>query len=105
MRRYDVVSFVFAAGLVMAAIGHTQGHTPAGKSLTVSGTLIDTKCFSMDTRNRGDDHFTEMGEMKGCGTLCARLGIPVGVLAGKDEVWILVTPSQDLADHIGQTAR
>lgn len=27
------------------------------------------------------------------------------MLTASDEVWILVTPTQDLADHVGQTAR
>ncbi len=108
MRRLTAALLVvIAAGVV--AIAHSQqkmsmGGAP-GKSITVSGTLIDTKCYSMNAKNKGNDHITPMGDMKGCGTLCANLGIPVAVLTAKNAVWILVTPSKDLADHIGAAAR
>jgi len=106
MRRLLSVSLVLiAAAGALPAVGHSKDSMSKTKSITVSGSLIDTKCYSMDSRNMGNDHITPRGEMKGCGTLCAKLGIPVGVLTGKNEVWVLVTPSQDLADHIGEEAR
>jgi hypothetical protein len=106
MRRFLLVSLVLiTAAAALPTIGYSKGSKGGRRSITLSGSLIDTKCFSMDARNQGNDHLTPMGEMKGCGTLCARLGIPVGLLAGKNEVWVLVTPAQDLADHIGQQAR
>ncbi len=106
MRRLVVVSAVLiGAAIALSAIGYAQGKMPKQKSITVTGTLIDTKCYSMDSRNKGNDHVTEMGEMKGCGTLCANLGIPVGVLTDKNMVWVLVTPSKDLADHVGKQGR
>ena len=106
MRRLVVVSlFVIAVAVVVSAIGYTQGMMAKQKSTTVSGSLIDTKCYSMNARNKGMDHVTPMGEMKGCGAICARLGIPVAVLTAKNEVWVLVTPSTDLADFVGKEAR
>ena len=76
-----------------------------GKPLVVTGTLIDTKCYSLDHRNTAVDHVTPHGEMKGCAGICANLGIPVAVLTSKGVVWTLVTPSKDLADHMGKIAR
>ena len=75
------------------------------KTITVTGQLIDTKCFSMNEMNKGPDHTTMKGEMKGCATLCAKLGIPVAVLTEKGDAWTLVTPAQDLAEHMGSKAR
>lgn len=106
MRRITVMVLLTAAiGLVLAAVAFSQGGMSKGKSVTVTGTLIDTKCYSMDGRNKGKDHMTMHGEMKGCATLCANLGIPVAVLTSKGEVWTLVTPSKDLADHMAENAR
>jgi hypothetical protein len=98
-------SLIVAAAVVFATLGHAQGGMGAGKVTTVSGRLVDTKCYSMMSVNVGMDHQTPHGEMKGCGALCARLGIPVGVLTAKKEVWLLVTPATDLADFVGKEAR
>jgi len=106
MRRLVVVSsLVIAVAVAMSAIGYSQGMMAKQKSTTIAGSLVDTKCFSMNPANKGMDHMTPMGEMKGCGALCARLGIPVGVLTAKKEVIVLVTPSTDLADFVGKEAR
>lgn len=106
MRHLIVVSsLVIASVVAVSAVGYSQGMKSKQKSTTIVGSLIDTKCYSMDARNKGMDHITPMGEMKGCGAICARLGIPVAVLTAKKEVWVLVTPSTDLADFVGQEAR
>lgn len=104
MRRVTwAVLLAAAVGLAAAATFSQSG--AKGKPVTVTGTLIDTKCYSMDVRNKRMDHQTPKGEMKGCAALCANLGIPVAVLTAKGEVWTLVTPSKDLADHMGATCR
>ena len=102
-----MLSVLMAMSIVVGggvATVHAQAMAP-GKTITVTGTLIDTKCYSMDHRNKGVDHQTPHGEMKDCAKLCARLGIPVAILTGGDEVVTLVTPAQDLVEHMGQTAR
>ncbi len=107
MRRL-VVTCIVAAAVAISSISSAQEKMSMASSkgrTTVSGTLIDTKCYSMNRKNKGNDHITEMGEMKGCGTLCANLGIPVGVLTASNTVWVLVTPSKDLATSIGSMAR
>ncbi len=106
MRRLTVNTLLIVAlGVAVTAVGYSQSAMPKGKAITVTGTLIDTKCYSMDARNTGKDHQTPHGEMKGCAALCANLGIPVAVLTRKGEVWTLVTPSKDLADHMAETTR
>ena len=106
MRRFTVtILLTTALGITVAAVAFSQAGMSKGKPITVTGTLIDTKCYSMDARNKGKDHQTPHGEMKGCAALCANLGIPVAVLTSKGEVWTLVTPSKDLADHMAETCR
>ncbi len=106
MRRFTVmILLTLALGAVLTAVAFSQGGMTKGKPITVTGTLIDTKCYSMDARNKGKDHQTPHGGMKGCAALCANLGIPVAVLTSKGEVWTLVAPSKDLADHMAETAR
>ena len=101
----SITLLTLVLGVTLTAVAYSQGSMPKGKSITVTGTLIDTKCFSMDARNKGKDHQTPHGEMQGCAALCANLGIPVAVLASKGEVWTLVTPSKDLAGHMAETCR
>jgi hypothetical protein len=99
---------LFAAAVAVASapmVAHAQKHAAAGKTVTVSGILVDTKCYPMDPRNKAVSHRTPGGEMKDCAKLCGRLGIPVAILTDKGEVWTLVTPTQDLADHMGEPAR
>ncbi len=74
------------------------------KSMTVMGTFIDTKCYAADHNNIGNDH----GGMKGCGTTCARGGIPVGILVNGEKggkVLVLLAPSKAFADYIGMEGR
>ncbi len=106
MRRLTLPILLTAVlGIAVAALAFSQSGMSKGKTITVTGTLIDTKCYSMDARNKGQDHQTPHGEMKGCAALCANLGIPVAVLTSKGEVWTLVTPSKDLAGHMAETCR
>lgn len=106
MRRFTgIVLLTAGLGIALAAVALSQSGMSKGKPVTVTGTLIDTKCYSMDARNRSADHQTPKGEMKGCAALCAGLGIPVAVLTSKGEVWTLVTPSKDLVDHMAKSCR
>jgi hypothetical protein len=106
MRRITgVVLLSVALGAAVASVAFSQAGMAKGKQITVTGTFIDTKCYSMNSMNKGKDHQTMKGEMKGCAALCANLGIPVAVMTNKGEVWTLVTPSKDLAVHMAETTR
>ena len=35
---------------------------------TIEGTLVDTKCYSMDARNVSNDHVTPKGTLPKCAT-------------------------------------
>ncbi len=74
------------------------------KAKTYSGILVDTKCYGMNNDNVTNDH----GDMKGCAVMCAKMGIPVGLLIdGKKggKVYVLAIPAPSLADHMGKWAR
>ncbi len=76
---------------------------PTPGSVTVAGTLIDSKCYGLDHANTGNDH-----TMPACGSACATMGLPVAVLEGGQQdakVYLLVTASAPLADHMAKEVR
>ena len=83
------------------------------KEVTVSGTLVDTKCYGMNHDNVANEHTVpmadgKMGSMPNCATACANMGIPVGLLKdGKKDgdVFVLIVPSNALADRMAKEAR
>ena len=103
------VSLVLTAGLAafvalasLVAAQEKQEKKPA--PVTITGTLVDTKCYAMDSENFTNDH----GDIKACGTACANMSIPVGIVKdGKkgDPAVILLAPSKSFADHVGRTVR
>jgi len=85
----------------------------APDEVTVSGKLIDTKCYGMNHGNLDNDHMVpgkdgKMMTVPTCATACASMGIPVGILEGgkKDaKVLVLITPAGALANHQSKEAR
>ncbi len=78
--------------------------------VTVEGTFIDTKCYGMNKMNAENTHTVpgkdgKMMEMPNCATACANMGIPTGLLTSNGDVVILVTPTNQLADHMAKEAR
>ncbi len=74
------------------------------KVKTYPGILVDTKCYGMNNDNITIDH----GKMKECAVMCAKMGIPVGLLIdGKKggKVYVLTVAAPSLADHMGKWAR
>ena len=84
--------------------GNMQGNT-------YSGSLVDSKCFSMMPKmNAGNEH-TVMGpkgkpmKVKACASACASMGIPVGLLAENGEMYILALPAGQLSAQMAKKAR
>ncbi len=72
-----------------------------GAGQTVTGILVDTKCYVADHANITNKH----GDMEDCGTICAKSGIPVGVVEGGKaggKLHILLISSHGLAPHVGK---
>lgn len=105
MRRAFVVGLALAVVMPIAAIGYAQMSAPKGKTVTVTGVLIDSKCYSMSATNKGQDHDTPKGKMANCAAACAKMGLPVAVLTDKGDVYVLVAPSLNFADHMAREAR
>lgn len=77
---------------------------------TIQGKLVDTKCYGMSEMNAENTHKVpgqegKMMDMPKCATACANMGIPTGVLAEDGTVTILVTPTNQLAEHMAKEAR
>ncbi len=85
------------AVVVVAALGAALF---AQKAQTVSGTLVDLKCYKAGGF-KGNEH---MGNPT-CGTMCAKSGIPVAILDAKGNVNTILAPAPQFADHIGKEAR
>ena len=89
---------ILTLALVLAvAVGVALAKGPT----TIEGTLVDTKCYFADAANKSNDH----GPVKGCGTMCAKAGSPVGILTAAGKHYPLVVPSPAVAEHVGQTVR
>lgn len=65
------------------------------------GTLVDAACYATDTTQFGNDHL----DMKKCGTACLKMGKPAGIVTADKKFYILLAPSPDIADYVGQTIR
>lgn len=96
MRRTTILTLalVLAAGVSTALAGGE------GEGKTIEGTLVDAKCY-LRMGATGDDH---MG-MKGCGTMCAKKGQPVGLLTAEGKYYPLVVPAPQIAEHVGHMLR
>ncbi len=85
---------------------------PAPAVVTVSGKLIDTKCYGMDNANMEDEHAVMQDGKKvqvpACATACASMTIPVGLLKDGEQggkVYVLITPANQLASHMAKETR
>lgn len=99
--------------LVCAVVFVLVATVPAPNPVTVTGTLVDTKCYGMNKDNVMNTHAAEMeggemGEVPNCATACATMGIPVGVLEGgaeEGQVYVLIAPATAFAEYMAKEAR
>lgn len=75
-----------------------------GPQISVSGVLVDTRCYSADQRNVQDEHYMGSAKVKGCATACAKMGIPVAMLDG-GLLYTVAAPAPALAPYMAQQAR
>ena len=68
-----------------------------GKTVTLTGTLVDINCYLKDGHTT-DDH----DSMKRCGRDCLKEGLPAGVLVDK-KLYVLVFPGPVFSDYVGKT--
>lgn len=92
-----VLALALTVGVFSALAGGMGGKT-------VEGTLVDSKCY-LGMGAEGNDHKTPGGDMPGCGTMCAKMGIPTGLLTADGKYLTLAVPSLKVANYVGQTVR
>jgi hypothetical protein len=66
-----------------------------------TGSLVDASCYLTDSSQSGNEH---MG-MKECGMACLKMGRPAGILTADKRFLVLVAPSPDIAEYVGQPIR
>lgn len=91
-----VLLVAFASTFVLFA----QEKKADDKSATVTGTLVDLTCYAK-AGFLTNDH----GGMKNCGSMCAKGGLPVGVVDSEENVHLLAAPSPGYADYIGEEVK
>ncbi len=104
--------FVLAIGtfFVTATAFKVSSHDK-GEGKTYSGTLVDSKCYSMMPKaNAGNDHMTmgengKMMEVKGCATACANMGIPVALLDKEGNLHVISAPANQLAPYMAKEVK
>jgi len=99
MKHGDIltITLVLTLGVSVALAG--------GEGKTIEGTLVDTKCYSMNAKNVINDHVTPKGTLPNCATACAKMGIPVAILTADGKVYTLAVPAGQLGDHMAKQAR
>jgi hypothetical protein len=85
---------VFAALLGSAAVRAEQNQV-------WTGSLVDASCYATDNTQSGDEH---MG-MKQCGQACLKMGRPAGIVTSDKKFFLLLAPSPDVAEYVGQPIR
>jgi len=66
-----------------------------------TGLLVDASCYLTDPTEKGNDHM----DMKRCGTACLKMGRPAGIVTSDSKFFVLLAPSLDIAEFVGQTIR
>ncbi len=57
------------------------------KTETVTGTIVDESCYTMDKSNTGMDHKMPHGDTKDCAVACAKMGRPLALLTSDGKVY------------------
>src|SRR3970040_2231728 len=87
--------------LLAFAVAVAFGLYAAEKTVTLEGTLVDSKCYLKEHSLTGNDH----GPMKECGTMCLKGGTPGALLTKAGKFHAVLAPSLVLAPHVGETVR
>jgi hypothetical protein len=87
--------------LALLTVAFAAGLLGADKTISVEGTLVDSKCYLKDNSLTGNDH----GPMKQCGTMCLKAGTPAAILTKDKKFYAVIAPSTALADYVGETSR
>jgi len=103
-----VVGFLFAFAPIESET--IENGVAIGETVTVTGTLVDTKCYGMMPKaNKGNEHVVmkdgKKAKMPNCATACANMGIPAAVATDDGETLTIIAPAGQLADHMAKEAK
>jgi hypothetical protein len=87
--------------MVLTLLAGTLAVARAEENQIWTGSLVDASCYLTDNSQSGDEH---MG-MKECGKACLKMGRPAGIVTPDKKFFVLVAPSPDIADYVGQPIR
>ncbi len=100
-----IIPLLLVVGLTFAG----TMNIPSSDSVTVEGKIVDSKCYGMSDMNHENDHMMPGNKtIKKCGTTCAKMGIPVGVLEGGKpggKVYLIVGPAGGYAGFMAQEVK
>ena len=97
--KMKTMRIVAVLALLAAMMG---GAAPGAEENQVwTGSLVDASCYATDNTQSGDEH---MG-MKQCGQACLKMGRPAGIVTSDKKFFVLLAPSPDVAEYVGQAIR
>ncbi len=94
-------SFRVLMVLTLLMLIGTLANARAEENQVWTGSLVDASCYLTDSSQSGNEH---MG-MKECGMACLKMGRPAGILTADKKFLVLVAPSPDIAEFVGQPIR
>ncbi len=100
MQMTKILAVWAALALFAAAIGSGVA-LGSDQNQVWTGSLVDASCFATDNAQSGDEH---MG-MKQCGQACLKMGRPAGIVTSDKKFFVLLAPSPDVAEYVGQPIR
>lgn len=84
---FEVTRWLALASLVGLAPAVATPHAGAQDAITVSGEVVDLACY-LPRGSKGKRH-------KQCAQLCAKKGMPIGVLTDAGDVYLLIEDHDD----------
>ena len=75
------------------------------KSSTLTGTLVDSKCYATGGFLTDDHKDMKGNTLPKCGTACASMGIPVAVVDGENNVYVLAVSASGMAKYMAKEVR
>ena len=88
---FEVIRWVALASLVGLAPAVAAPRAGAQEAVTVSGEVVDLACY-LSKGSKGKRH-------KQCAELCAKKGLPLGVLTDGGDVYLVIEDHDDPAPY------
>ncbi len=96
-----ITRILAALALLAGALAASLVAVRAEQNQVWTGSLVDASCYLTDDSQSGNEH---MG-MKECGKACLKMGRPAGIVTPDKKFFVLVAPSPDIAEYVGQPIR